>query len=180
MEMTLKEIENEIKNCKTCRKDKKGLPVPGEGPSDAGAMFIGMAPGKKESETGRPFVGRAGKFLNEMLESIGINREDVYITSPVKYYPGDRNLRKEEIRHGAEHLKKQIEVLSPELVVLMGDVAAEAVFPEKDIKVTEDHGKTYRKEGTTYFVTFHPAAGMRFPKIRKMMKKDFQKIASLA
>jgi DNA polymerase len=173
--MGLDSIGKEIRNCSKCKGI--GKPVPGEGPDDARIVLVGMAPGKKESETGRPFVGRSGTFLDKMLEKAGINRDEVYITSPVKYYPGDRNLRKEEISHGASHLKKQIDIIEPEIIVLMGAVAAKALLPDENIKVTDDHGRTFRKDGIMYIITFHPAAGMRFPEMGKMMESDFRKLA---
>jgi DNA polymerase len=179
MEMSLKEISDEIKGCRECRRGKEGLPVPGEGPADAKVMFVGMAPGAEESRTGRPFVGRSGKLLTEMLASIGVKRGEAYITSPVKYYPGRRGLRKKEIEHGAMHLRKQIEAVSPRIIVLLGDVAIKALAPEKKLKVTESHGKTFRKGDITYFITFHPSAAMRFPRIRRLMDMDFRKLRAI-
>lgn len=159
--------------CKECKKGKYGLPVIGEGSPNARIMFVGEAPGKEESKTGRPFVGRSGRLLTKMLHDIGIERKDVYITSPVKYYPGKRRLRKEEIIHGAMHLRKQIEEISPEIIVLMGKTAVTALMDE-DIKVTRDHGKFFGR----FFITFHPAAALRFPKIMRLMENDLRKLAS--
>jgi len=165
-------IAGEIERCAQCKKGKTGLPVPGEGDEHAKVMFIGMAPGKEEAKTGRPFVGRSGKLLTELLESIGIRRKDVYITSPVKYYPGNRNLKKSEIRHGTVHLLKQIKAVSPGIIVLMGNVAVQALLPDEKIRVTKDHGRFIGK----YFITFHPAAALRFPRIRRIMEKDFNRL----
>jgi len=170
------EIATEISNCKECKKDKFGLAVPGEGNHKAKVMLVGEAPGREEAKTGRPFVGRSGRLLTEMLSSVGIDRKDVFITSPVKYYPGKRLLTKEEISHGRIHLLKQIESVKPKLIVLLGSVAIRAVI-DKKLKPTEYHGKLI--EGK-YFVTFHPAAAIRSPKkVRAKMNEDFRKLRRL-
>lgn len=170
---SLKEIAREIENCGECKKGKSGLAVPGEGNAKAEIMFVGEAPGRKEAETGRPFVGRSGKLLTELLSSVGLDRKDVFITSPVKYYPGKRLLTKEEIQHGRTHLLKQVNAIKPRLIVLLGAVAIRAVL-DKKLKPTEHHGKVM--EGR-YFVTFHPAAAIRSPKIvRGKMTDDFRKL----
>lgn len=173
----LKKIAEEIKNCKTCKKYRIGLPVPGEGNPNRGIMLIGEAGGPTESKIGKPFVGRSGKFLTQLLASIGIKREDVYITSLVKYYPGKRALTDEEIEHGKIHLIKQIDAIKPKLTVLLGNAAQKALIG--NMKVSEIHGKTIEKNGIIYFPTFHPAAGMRFPKIKKKLIKDFKKLEEL-
>ncbi len=177
--MSLRKIAQEIERCGECRKGKHGLPVPGEGNPHAELMFVGMAPGREEAEAGRPFIGRSGKLLTEMLQAIGVKREDVYITSPVKYYPGDRALRIGEIRHGAMHLERQIEAISPKVIVLLGDVAIKALLPEEKLKVTKSHGKTVVKDGIRYFITFHPAAALRFKRIRELMEKDLRRLTAL-
>lgn len=183
MKSTLKDIAREIKRCVECRKGKQGLPVPGEGPPHAKLMFVGMAPGKEEAETGRPFIGRSGKLLTRMLKSVGIDRKKVYVTSPVKYYPGNRRLYKAEIEHGARHLRKQIDAISPKIIVLMGNVAVKALLPDKKPSAMKDHGKIIRKKigrkEIIYFLTFHPAAALRFKRIRMLMKKDFLKLKAL-
>ncbi|MFH1229585.1 MAG: uracil-DNA glycosylase, partial [Candidatus Aenigmatarchaeota archaeon] len=130
-ESELAKIAEEIAKCKECRKGKSGLPVPGEGNSNAKVMFLGEAPGSVESKTGFPFRGRAGKFLNKMLDKIDVKREDVYITSPVKYFPGRRAPTLDEIRHGMVHTRKQIDVIKPKLIVLMGNTAIKALLGEE-------------------------------------------------
>jgi uracil-DNA glycosylase len=172
------EIEKEISKCAECKINKTGMPVPGEGNLDAKVMFLGEAPGIKESQTGRPFVGRAGKFLNKMLIKTKINREDVFITSPVKYFPGKRAPDLDEIRHGMIHTRKQIEAIKPKLIVLMGNVAIKGVLDEK-LRVSDIHGKVIEKDGIKYFPTFHPSAAMRFTNARVRMEKDFKKLKVL-
>ncbi len=176
-DLELKKIAKEITKCKECKKNKYGLPVPGEGNPDAKIVFIGMCPGREESKVGKPFVGRSGRFLNQMLKSIGIKRKGVYIISPIKYYPGKRILRKKEIQHGMIHTLKQLKIIKPKIVVLLGKVALEALLNKKELDKL--HGEIIRKDGITYIPTFHPAAAMRFPKIRKQFIKDFKKISEI-
>jgi len=187
----LQKIAGEIARCKECRRGKTGLPVPGEGDANARIVFVGMAPGREEAKTGRPFVGRSGRVLTEMLSSIGMdrNRKDsgIYITSPVKYYPGQRNLTAADTGHGAKHLSEQIAAISPRLVVLLGNVAARALLPDERISVSKMHGRLIEtgprvRSGRIpimYFVTFHPSAAMRFPKTRKLMEADFAKLRKM-
>jgi len=175
----LNRVADEISRCEECKRDKSGLPVPGEGNPDANVIFLGESPGFQESKTGRPFVGRAGKFLTKMLDSIGIERKNVYITSPVKYFPGRRAPTDEEIYHGRIHLLKQIEIINPKLIVLLGNVASKAMFPDNKMFVSKIHGKAIEKDGRTYFPTFHPSAAMRFTKMRMKMEEDFEKLKKL-
>jgi uracil-DNA glycosylase family 4 len=174
----LLKIAEEIAKCKICKKGKFGLPVPGEGNPNTKIMFLGEAPGPSESKIGRPFVGRSGKFLTKMLEKIGIKREDVFITSPVKYYPGKRAPDLEEIRHGMTHTRKQIEAIKPKIIVLLGNVAVKALIDEK-LRISDIHGKLIEKEGVNYFPTFHPSAAMRFTKVRLKMEEDLKKLKTI-
>lgn len=175
----LANIAKEIASCTECKTGKSGLPVPGEGRADARIMLVGMAPGREEARIGRPFVGRSGKFLDRMLASIGIPREDVFITSPVKYFPRKKALTKKDIEHGRVHLLAQMEAIAPHIVVLLGDAAAKALLPEKRISVMATHGQAIRKNRRTYFITFHPSAAMRFPAIKKLMEADFRSLKKL-
>lgn len=173
----LDDIADEIARCKECEEGKSGLPVPGEGNPRARLMFIGEAPGREEARTGRPFVGRSGRLLTEMLRAIGIEREDVYITSPVKYYPGQRAPSRKEMEHGRTHLEKQIEAIGPKVIVLMGRCAVQALLPDMGIRVSKDHGKSIKRGDQTYFITFHPAAALRFKRLREIMGDDLRKLA---
>ncbi len=175
----LRRIAAEIARCRECRAGKSGLPVPGEGSEGARMLFVGMAPGREEAKTGRPFVGRSGRLLTQMLLDIGIRREEVYITSPVKYYPGKRALRREEIEHGATHLQRQADVLSPRLVVLLGAVAAAAMIPEEKVMVSASHGTAVERGGRIYFITFHPSAALRFKRIHALMREDMTRLKAL-
>src|SRR5512143_3045616 len=117
----LNRIAREIAACRVCQKDCTGLPVPGEGSPDARIVFIGEAPGKEEAKTGRPFIGRSGKLLREMIHEIGIDEAKVFITSPVHYLPSAGTPTKEMIIHGREHLLEQLSIIKPDIVVLLGN-----------------------------------------------------------
>jgi len=175
----LKAVEEEIKKCEECKKNKFGLPVPGKGNPNAKIIFLGESPGPQESKKGEPFIGPSGKFLDKLLDFIGIKREDVFITSPVKYYPGSRAPTNEEIMHGTTHTSKQIKIINPTLIVMLGNVALKALFPNQRLKVSEIHGKPIEKDGRIYFPTFHPSAARRFPKIREKMIEDFEKLKKI-
>ena len=176
----MSQIAGEIGNCKICRTGKSGKAVVGEGSLDAEVVFIGEAPGKTEAETGRPFVGRSGKLLRSMIVGIGLKESDVYITSPVKYLPDRGTPSSADIAHGRMHLMKQLVIISPKLVVLLGRVAAEGAL-EKKVFVVKEHGRIIEeKDGIRYFLTLHPAAVLRFPnKYKKEFEKDFRKLKAL-
>ena len=174
----LKKIDQEIATCPICPVDKIGVPVPGEGNPDADIVFIGEAPGKTESVTGRPFVGRSGKLLRSNIIRIGLLEDDVYITSPVKYLPKRGTPTPADIAHGREHLMKQLDIIDPKIIVLMGRVAAEGVLQEK-VSVTKLHGTSIEKDGRQYFFMYHPAAAIRFTKFRKTFEDDFNTLKLL-
>ncbi|HVZ58954.1 MAG TPA: uracil-DNA glycosylase [Patescibacteria group bacterium] len=177
----LDEIAKEIENCKLCKRDKIGKAVPGEGNPNAAIIFIGEAPGKTEAATGRPFVGRSGQLLRSLIREIGLDDEkDVYITSPVKYLPKRGTPTSEEIAHGRVHVILQLEVIEPKIVVLLGRVAAEGVL-QKKVFVTKERGKILEeKDGIKYFLTYHPAAALRFPnKFKALLKQDFQQVKKI-
>jgi len=171
---SLSKIKKEILSCKKCPLWKKRKnAVPGEGPKNAKIMFIGEAPGKNEDATGRPFVGRAGKFLNYLLEKNGIKRKNVFITSVLKCVTNKPNFKFIEICK--EYTFRQIEAINPKKIVLLGNFAIRT-FLGKKIKVSQIHGKIIKYENRILIPTFHPAAGMRFKKIGKLMEEDFKKI----
>jgi uracil-DNA glycosylase family 4 len=175
----LEKVAKEISSCRRCKIGMSGLPVPGEGNPDARVMFVGEAPGLKESQTGRPFIGRAGKFLTKMLDMIGVKRKDVFITSPVKYFPGRRAPTDEEIAHGRTHLSRQIEIIRPSLIVPLGNTALKALFPGEKLLISKVHGRLVRRDGVNYFPTYHPSAAMRFTKMRNAMIKDMTRMKQL-
>jgi uracil-DNA glycosylase family 4 len=173
----LDEITKEIEQCEVCKVDKIGVAVSGEGNPDADVVFIGEAPGKQEAKTGRPFIGPSGKLLRSLIRDVlGLDDlKDVYITSPVKYLPIKITPKPVEIAHGKTHLDKQLAIVDPKIIVLMGGVAAQGVLGEK-VAVTSEHGKVLERNGKKYFITVHPAAGLRFPPLKETFKEDFQKL----
>jgi uracil-DNA glycosylase len=177
-EFQLLEIAQAIEECPLCREGKTGRSVPGEGNADAAVVFIGEAPGKEESRVGRPFIGRSGKFLRTQIREIGLKETEVFITSPVKYLPLRGTPTKADIAHGRTHLTQQLSVIDPQVVVLMGNTAAYALL-DLEGAVSQEHGKVIRKEGKDYLITFHPAAAMRFPKIRQAFNDDFENLKRL-
>jgi uracil-DNA glycosylase len=177
----LHKIANEIENCAVCKVGKIGISVPGEGNPDADVVFIGEAPGKQEAVTGKPFIGRSGQLLRKLIRGIGLDDEkDVYITSPVKYLPERGTPTSSDIAHGREHLMKQLAVIQPKFVVLLGRVAAEGVL-QKKVAVASEHGHVIdERDGIKYFLTIHPAAALRFPmKYKPPLVEDFRKIKIL-
>lgn len=177
-EEKLQEIAYKIENCKICKVGKHGKAVPGEGNADAAIMFVGEAPGRTEAEVGRPFIGRSGKLLRKLISEAGLEEEDVYITSPVKYLPDYVTPTAKDIEHGKTHFDRQVEVIDPKIIVLLGRVASFAVLNKK-ISVVLQHGKIVEEQGRKYFITVHPAAALRFTKMRQTLLDDFKKLKTL-
>ncbi|HSW96707.1 MAG TPA: uracil-DNA glycosylase [Candidatus Saccharimonadales bacterium] len=171
-------IAKEIENCATCKAGKSGKAVPGEGNADANVIFIGEAPGKKEAETGKPFIGRSGKLLRNLIQEAGLKEEEIFITSPVKYLPDRGTPIKADIIHGMIHTQKQLDCIDPNLIILLGSVATQGVLNEK-ISVMKKHGEVVERNGKKYMIMFHPSAALRFPKIRKELTEDFKKLHTL-
>ncbi len=174
----LSKIAEEIKHCSVCKVGKVGEAVAGEGDPDADIMFLGEAPGKKEAKVGRPFVGRSGKLLRSLIRDAGLKEEEVFITSPVKYLPLRGIPTREDIKHGLTHLQKQIAVIDPKLIVVLGKTAAYAMLGES-VAINKEHGKVIVRDGKRYFLTFHPAAAVRFQKNRTLLLKDFKKLSKI-
>lgn len=187
-EKEVEKLNKGIRNCKKCPlwKLRKNA-VPGEGPVNAKIILAGQSPGVQEDKTGLPFRGPAGKFLDKLLKIANIKREKVFITSPLKCLPQlpiNRKPKKEEIEACLPYLKKQIKIINPKKFILLGEVAFLVFFPNKKLK--DFRGKwtppthhPFFKGKKEFFVTYHPAAGMRFPKIRKALEKDFKKLKNL-
>jgi len=161
--------------CPDLAKSAKNL-VMGDGNADADIVFIGEAPGKNEDEQGLPFVGAAGKFLNEMLEGIGLVRSDIYITNIVKYRPpNNRDPLPEEKAAFLPYLQKQIEVIEPKLIVTLGRHSMEVLLPDS-LKISQCHGQPKRYHGQVYMPLFHPAAALYNGGMRQTLIDDFAKI----
>jgi len=150
----------------------------GAGNSDAEVVFIGEAPGKNEDLQGAPFVGAAGKFLNEMLAGIGMERADIYITNIVKYRPPDnRDPTPEEIAEFIPYLKRQLGVIQPKLVVFLGRHSMSVFLPE--LRISQAHGQPVRKDGQVYLPLFHPAAALYNGGMRQTLIDDFNLIPAI-
>lgn len=171
------------------RKENKYFPVIGEGSHDAHVMFVGEAPGENEAKQGRPFVGRSGQFLNELLESVGIKREDVYITNIVKDRPPkNRDPKPEEIEMYAPFLDKQIEIIKPKVIATLGRFSMEYVMKRYGLShelgsISALHGKVFATEiaGEKVQVVplFHPAVALYDGSKRGDLLEDFKVIKSL-
>lgn len=174
----LLKISDEVRRCKMCKAFGKGKAVLGEGSADAKIVFIGEAPGSEEAKSGRPFVGRSGKFLREILKDIGIKDEEIFITSSLKYMPLTPKPTIKSIIHSREHLLRQLKTIDPKIIVLLGGVACYALLNKK-IKVLKEHGKIIKKGDKTYLITLHPAYAMRFPEGKKKIIEDMKKLKEL-
>lgn len=178
---TLDKVEDEVVLCTDCRLCKtRKRAVPGEGSGTARIMFVGEAPGRQEDENGRPFVGAAGKLLTELLESIGLRREDVYITNVVKCRPPEnRTPFEDEAKACRNYLERQIFLISPKIVCPMGNSAIGALLATKSA-VSELRGSAITNDGVTYLPMYHPAAALYDPKLRTVLEKDFEKLKEMA
>jgi DNA polymerase len=156
----LDQVASEVVVCTQCILSKSRVKaVPGEGPANADIMFIGEGPGFHEDQQGRPFVGAAGKFLSELLESIGLKREQVFITNIVKCRPpSNRDPLPEEIAACKPYLDRQIALIKPKVIVTLGRFSMARVFPNEKISVI--HGRPKKIEGIVYVPMYHPAAAL--------------------
>ncbi|NHJ12143.1 MAG: uracil-DNA glycosylase [Candidatus Thorarchaeota archaeon] len=172
----LEKLHAEIARCTNCplHATRKNA-VPGEGAVDARVMFVGEAPGAKEDELGRPFVGRSGELLTELIEGVGFSRDEVFITSVLKSRPpNNRTPKKSEVDACISYLDRQLEIINPEVVVLLGGVAVASLIGPW--KMTDAHGRFYEGSKRKFFITYHPAAALRFPATKKVMRADFEKL----
>jgi DNA polymerase len=180
----LKQIADDIVNNNVCSELREGAIqlVFGDGNPDAEIVFIGEAPGKNEDEQGLPFVGAAGKFLNEMLESIGLEREDIYITNIVKYRPpNNRDPLPEEKNAFWPYLVRQLDVIKPKLVVTLGRHSMEYFLPDQ--KISAIHGQPKRvqfgERKQVILPLYHPAAALYNGGQRQMLLDDFARIPEI-
>ncbi len=148
--------------------------VPGEGPLNAEIMLIGQAPGRFEDEQRRPFIGRSGKLLDEMIKSAHLKRKELYITSTVQFFPPKNRIpTNEEIAICKEFLLQQINIIKPKFIILLGNIALGAVLGMKSVHM--HHGSEITKDGINYMITLHPAAALRFKQSKEIMQQDFSK-----
>ena len=172
--VSLQILHEGITRCTACPLAKnREHAVPGEGPAKAMIMFVGEAPGREEDKVGLPFVGRSGKYLDTLLAAIRHSRSEFFITSSVKCRPpGNRLPQPCELETCRKlWLLQQIEAIKPRVIVCLGGVSARTLLGTVELK--KQHGTIIKQGGLSFFVTYHPSAAMRFPKIREAMQADF-------
>ena len=176
---TLGELYQQLELCRQCEIAKsRTRVVPGEGAEDADIMFIGEAPGWHEDQQGRPFVGPAGQFLDRLLASIGLDRKQVYIANVIKCRPGgNRDPLPTEIQNCRPWLDKQIEIISPKMIVTLGRFSMARYFPGKTI--SKIHGTALKRDGIIYFAMYHPAAALHQQSLKQAIEADMLKIPAL-
>lgn len=151
----------------------------GEGPEHARLLLIGEAPGEKEAETGRPFVGNSGRLLNKYLEQADIVREEAYLTNVIKARPpGNRKPKMAEVKEAAPVLLRQIELIQPAIIVCLGSIAVHAIVDPK-AKITEIRGTWLEKDGIRIMPTYHPSAVFRDETKRELLKQDLFSVANM-
>ncbi|HUB94096.1 MAG TPA: uracil-DNA glycosylase [Verrucomicrobiae bacterium] len=150
----------------------------GDGDAETDVVFIGEAPGKHEDEQGKPFVGAAGKFLNEMLEMVGLTRGEVYITNIVKYRPpNNRDPESAEKEAWLPYLQEQLDIIQPKLIVTLGRHSMDVLLP--GLKISQVHGQPKRYKDHVYLPLFHPAAALYNSGMRQTLIDDFALIPTI-
>lgn len=177
--MTFEELIAQCKNCQKCPLRKTATQVvPGSGTHNTQIVFIGEGPGKNEDQQGIPFCGAAGNFLEELLDSIGLKREQIYITNMVKCRPpNNRDPEEKEIVACKPWLDQQLDIIKPKVLILLGRFAMGRYFPT--LKISQAHGKTYKKGGVLHFVMFHPAVALYNGSYREILKQDMLKLGGI-
>jgi uracil-DNA glycosylase len=172
-------VADEVRRCTRCPLSRERTnAVPGEGPLDASVIIIGEGPGRNEDLQGRPFVGAAGKQLDGLLKDAGLSRTDVYITNVVKCRPPE-NRRPTDAEAQACHpyLERQIALLRPKVVVLLGDSALKRFLPEQTL--IGSHGRLFTRGGLSIFPTYHPAAMIYNRTLEKVSSDDFRALGKI-
>ena len=170
------DLIDRIRGCTLCSlSEKRTQAVPGEGSLDAEIMFVGEGPGFYEDRDGRPFVGPAGKFLDELLQSIGLRRETVYITNMVKCRPpNNRDPLPGEVSACRPYLDSQLEMIAPEVIVTLGRHSFSKFFPSQSL--TKARGRSQRWRSLTVYPIYHPAAALHNPRLRSVILEDFGRL----
>lgn len=179
--MRLSTIAREIRVCTRCDlREGRQRAVPGEGPTGARIMLVGEAPGREEDSQGRPFVGRSGRLLDESLKKAGLRRDDLFITSVVKCRPPKNRVpRKWEWETCIQaHLRRQIDVIDPAIICLLGGVATKALLGMD--RLLGQRGRIFRRENRIFFPTYHPAAAGRNRSWYRDFCEDMEKFRRLA
>lgn len=184
-EMTgsLEEITEKVRSCEKCELYReRNKAVPGEGSEKADIMFIGEAPGRQEDKQGRPFVGRAGEVLDRLLESIGLDRDDVFIANILKCRPSNnRDPKDKEIRKCTPYLDSQIEIINPRIISTLGKFATSYILDKYGFEkkpISSAHGKVFKiqnLQGVLKIVPqYHPAAACYNPRLEETLLEDFK------
>lgn len=175
----LTELYKQIANCQDCElANYRNKVVPGEGPDNADLLFIGEAPGWNEDQQGRPFVGAAGEFLDQLLASIGLSREQVYIANVIKCRPPqNRDPLPAEIRACSKWLDRQVEIIQPKIIVTLGRYSLAKYFPGEGI--SKIHGKPRKRDNVVYYPMYHPAAALHQGALRKIIEEDMLRIPQI-
>ena len=189
IEEKLKKIKNEVLNCKKCslykeRIENRFYPVIGEGNHRAKIMFVGEAPGQQEARTGKPFCGAAGKILDELLESVEIKREEVYIANLLKCRPPkNRDPRPEEIKACFPYLERQIKIIKPKIICPLGRYSMKFLMEKFGLenqieKISKIHGRLFKSKNLFQSITiipfYHPAVATYNPNTKEILVKDFK------
>ena len=171
------ELRLKVISCVKCGLSKSRTnAVPGKGNPKAEILFIGEAPGRNEDLKGEPFVGSAGKILSEALDYAGISRDDVFITNVVKCRPPENRLPLVEEKNAcSEHLSKELEIIKPKIICILGNTAYNSLLGGDSI--TKNRGKIIEKNGQKYFLTIHPAAVIYNPELKDVLKNDIKALA---
>lgn len=175
----LEQVAAEVSVCTRCilHYSRKNA-VPGEGPANARIMFIGEGPGFHENEQGRPFVGAAGHFLDELLEKIGMKRSEVFITNVVKCRPpGNRDPLPEELEACNDYLERQIQAINPKVIVTLGRYSMARFLP--NAKISDVHGQAVRVRGRLIVPMYHPAAALHQASLKPIVERDFALLPGL-
>jgi DNA polymerase len=178
-EENLAQITKEVSTCQKCLLyHSRKLSVPGEGPENSEIMFIGEGPGFHENEQGRPFVGAAGTFLNELLAEAGLKRADVWIGNVVKCRPpGNRDPLPEELAACNDYLERQIAIINPKIIITLGRFSMGKFMP--GAKISQIHGQMRRLNGRFVIAMFHPAAALHQAALKPAILKDFSQLPNL-
>jgi len=179
-EEILEQVASEVAVCTRCDlHHSRKYAVPGEGPVNAEIMFIGEGPGFHENEQGRPFVGAAGKFLEELLASIGMSREQVFITNVVKCRPpGNRDPLPLEVETcSSSYLERQIQAISPRVIVTLGRYSMGLFLP--NAKISHVHGQAMQVKGRLIVPMYHPAAALHQQSLKPVVESDFARLPQL-
>ncbi len=171
------EITKDIINCTKCALHETRIkPVPGEGSLNAEIMFVGEGPGRNEDRTGRPFVGAAGKFLDELLSGIGLSRKDVFIGNVVKCRPPNNRVPLlSEIEACKPYLFAQIAIIQPKVICTLGNTPLNTLIAP-NLSIGRVHGQVFEKDGFTFIPLYHPAAALYHNALKDTLREDFRKL----